>query len=173
MELIVTYSSVDGYRSRRTFKTHPAAKRFAVRYVGQTPEFGPGYAVADDGIGKVTVSGCTLAQLFGDGPPPPAASAAPVAPSQAASGPIAGDYGWRKSTIIYSWINDAAVGVEYEPVRRCPDVATAQAEVEAEWKRLYDGGSEDERIGIEVVQFNGRYWNRVAVLNDCPDEIPF
>lgn len=171
MELIVTYSSVDGYRSRRTFKTHRAAKRFAVEYVGPHPEVGPGYAVADDGIGKVTVSGCTLAQLFGDGPPPPADPAAPVAPAQE---PKEGDYGWRTTTILYSWVHDGAVGTEYGPVHPCPDLATAAAEIEAEWNRLYPDGDPDECFGLEAVQFTGAFWRRTSLpIQPSDDDYPF
>lgn len=61
----VRYSSVDGAGKARTFQTVESARKFAVRYVGETPEFGSHYAVSGDGVGKVTVEGCTLAELFG------------------------------------------------------------------------------------------------------------
>lgn len=68
MTITVRYSSIDGFAKRRTFKTLKAARAFAVKYVGEHPDFGtsmaPPYAVSFDGIGKVTVTGCTLDELF-------------------------------------------------------------------------------------------------------------
>jgi hypothetical protein len=63
--ITVRYTSVDGARIVRTYKTLAGARRFAVDYVGEYPGFGFGYAISDDGIGKIEVSGCTLRQLFG------------------------------------------------------------------------------------------------------------
>lgn len=61
----LTYSSVDGFRKNRSFKTLKAAQKFAQQWVGAHPEIGAGYAVAGDGIGKVTVTeGASLAELF-------------------------------------------------------------------------------------------------------------
>lgn len=68
MTIKVRYSSIDGFSKRRSFKTIKAARAFAVRYVGETPELGSTYAVSFDGIGKVTVTGCTLRELFFDEP---------------------------------------------------------------------------------------------------------
>jgi hypothetical protein len=62
--LTVRYSAVDGAQITRKFKTPEGARKFAVRYVGETPEFGSRYAVSFDGVGKVTVEGCTVAELF-------------------------------------------------------------------------------------------------------------
>lgn len=53
----VVYRSVDGFRKARTFKSLKGAQKFAQHYLGETPTFGTGYAVSDDGVGKVTVSG--------------------------------------------------------------------------------------------------------------------
>ena len=64
MSIVVTYSSIDGARKRRSFKTVAKARAFAIYWVGETPEMGLGYAVAGDGVGKVTVTGCTLKELF-------------------------------------------------------------------------------------------------------------
>jgi hypothetical protein len=61
----VRYSAIDGYRDRRSYKTLAAARRYAVERVGEHPEFGSHYAVSGDGVGKVTVEGCSLAELFG------------------------------------------------------------------------------------------------------------
>jgi len=64
MDITVRYSSVDGFRKTRTFKTLKGAQKFATKYVGETPEFGSYYAVSFDGVGKITVSGTTLEELF-------------------------------------------------------------------------------------------------------------
>lgn len=60
----VTYQSVDGYRQTRTFKTLAGARRFAQTWIGPTPDIGWGYAISADGIGKITVDGCGLEELF-------------------------------------------------------------------------------------------------------------
>jgi hypothetical protein len=60
----VTYSSLDGCRETRGFKTLKGARKFATDMVGEFPDFGSNYAVSDDGVGKVTVRGCTLRDLF-------------------------------------------------------------------------------------------------------------
>lgn len=65
MSITVRYSSIDGFSKTRKFKTIEGARKFAVRYVGEHPDHGGGnYAVSFDGVGKVTVQGCTLAALF-------------------------------------------------------------------------------------------------------------
>lgn len=66
MIIKVKYSSVDGYRSTRPFKTLKGARKFAQDRVGKNPEMGSTYAVSGDGIGKIQVEGCALAELFGD-----------------------------------------------------------------------------------------------------------
>ncbi len=65
-DIRVRYSSIDRCYINRRFRTLEGARRFAVRYVGETPDIGYtfNYAVSADGIGKVTVSGATLAELF-------------------------------------------------------------------------------------------------------------
>jgi hypothetical protein len=65
MMITVIYSSIDRVRKSRKYKTLASASKFAVSMLGQHPEFGTGYAVSDDGVGKIEVSGCTLAELFG------------------------------------------------------------------------------------------------------------
>jgi hypothetical protein len=60
----VTYSSIDGVRKNRRFQTVDGALRFARKCVGPHPTLGSDYAVSDDGVGKITVSGLSLAQLF-------------------------------------------------------------------------------------------------------------
>ena len=60
----VRYSSIDGWRETRSFKTVEGARKFAVHYIGEHPEVGTSYAVSGDGVGRVTVEGCTIAALF-------------------------------------------------------------------------------------------------------------
>ena len=68
----IRYSSVDGFREKRSFKTLVAARAYAQKWVGIHPEIGSQYAVSDDGIGKIEVHGAALADLFGDEPAKPA-----------------------------------------------------------------------------------------------------
>ena len=62
--ITVTYSSIDGYRQRRQFKTLKGASAYATKWVGKDADFGSSYAVSFDGVGKVTVDGCSLKELF-------------------------------------------------------------------------------------------------------------
>ena len=62
--IIVHYTSIDGVSKRRSFHTVEAARGFATHWVGATPELGSWYAVSFDGVGKVTVEGATLEDLF-------------------------------------------------------------------------------------------------------------
>jgi len=61
----VTYSTIDRFRRTKTFKTLAGARKFAQHWVGATPEIGSTYAVSGDGVGKVTVEGASLKDLFG------------------------------------------------------------------------------------------------------------
>jgi len=65
-DIRVRYSSIDRYSESRRFKTLAGAQRYAQKFVGETPEISGAfsYAVSADGIGKITVSGATLAELF-------------------------------------------------------------------------------------------------------------
>jgi hypothetical protein len=58
------YSSVDGFTETKTFDTVEAASAYARHWIGNHPEIGSHYAVSDDGIGKIEVTGATLRQLF-------------------------------------------------------------------------------------------------------------
>jgi len=60
----VSYRSVDRCSKSRSFKTLEGAQKFAQEWVGETPEMGSFYAVSGDGIGRVTVEGATLQELF-------------------------------------------------------------------------------------------------------------
>lgn len=62
--IYVTYTAVDGYRAKRKFNTLKYARSFAHDRVGAHPDMGRAYAVSNDGIGKVEVTGCTLGDLF-------------------------------------------------------------------------------------------------------------
>ena len=62
--ITVRYSSVDGYRETETFTSVKDAQAFAHNWIGAHPEIGSSYAVSDDGVGKITVSGASLAELF-------------------------------------------------------------------------------------------------------------
>jgi len=63
-EIIVRYSSIDGASYTRTYTTLKGARKFAHEWIGAHPEIGTSYAVSFDGVGKITVSGATLAELF-------------------------------------------------------------------------------------------------------------
>jgi hypothetical protein len=60
----IRYRAVDGFSKRGTFKTLAGARKFAQRFIGQTPEIGGTYAVSTDGVGTIHVSGIRLADLF-------------------------------------------------------------------------------------------------------------
>ena len=62
--IVVDYSSIDGGHTRRTFKSVRGARSFAHKWVGEDADLGSHYAVSSDGIGKVTVAGASLAELF-------------------------------------------------------------------------------------------------------------
>jgi hypothetical protein len=63
--LTVTYQSIDGAHVRRRFASLKGARAFAVKWVGASPDLGSHYAISDDGVGKITVVGCSLEDLFG------------------------------------------------------------------------------------------------------------
>jgi hypothetical protein len=70
MTIKITYTSIDGVRKARTFKTINAARAFAHDWVGPHHDVEGGhYAVSDDGVGKITWSGITRRELFGDSEP--------------------------------------------------------------------------------------------------------
>ena len=63
---VVMYSSIDRCHKRRTFTTLAEAQEYAQEWIGRWPSISRtfGYAVSDDGIGKITVSGCDIHELF-------------------------------------------------------------------------------------------------------------
>jgi hypothetical protein len=64
VRIVVRYQSIDRFSKTRTFKTLAGAQKFAQNWVGKTPDLGSSYAVSEDGIGKITVSGASLLDLF-------------------------------------------------------------------------------------------------------------
>jgi hypothetical protein len=64
MTITVRYSSVDGFHQTRRFEQLSAARRHAQKWIGEFPEVGSDYAISDDGVGKITVEGATLNDLF-------------------------------------------------------------------------------------------------------------
>jgi len=60
----VTYDSIDGHSETREFKTLRGARKFAQKWVGETPELGSYYAVSYDGVGKISSFGCAVKDLF-------------------------------------------------------------------------------------------------------------
>lgn len=63
--ITVRYSSIDGARKAKRTTDIAKARAFAVQWVGEHPDFGTSYAVSFDGVGKITVEGAALAELFG------------------------------------------------------------------------------------------------------------
>ena len=64
MNIKVMYESVDGFTATQSFTDLAEAQKHAQNWIGRFPEFGRGYAISGDGIGKIMVSGCTLKELF-------------------------------------------------------------------------------------------------------------
>jgi hypothetical protein len=64
MNITVRYEAIDGFRQTRKFKTVKGARTYAVNRVGEHADQGTNYAVSFDGIGKITVRGCTIGELF-------------------------------------------------------------------------------------------------------------
>ena len=67
----ITYTSIDGVRKTRSFKTLNAARKFAYDCVGPQDVEGGSYAVSFDGIGKITWTDVLRAALFGGDAPSP------------------------------------------------------------------------------------------------------
>lgn len=63
-KITVRYRSVDGCSKSRSYATLAGAQKYAQRMVGKHPEQGSFYAVSGDGIGRVTVEGARLEDLF-------------------------------------------------------------------------------------------------------------
>ena len=68
MTITIRYRAVDGYSLTRRFKSRMGALQFAVHCVGNNPDFGSDYAVADDGVGTIRAEGISLAALYNRNP---------------------------------------------------------------------------------------------------------
>jgi hypothetical protein len=60
----LSFRSVDGAHWTRSYKTLKGARKEAQRYLGTGPDLGSYYAISADGIVRLTVDGCKLADLF-------------------------------------------------------------------------------------------------------------
>lgn len=60
----IKYRTIDGCRKYRTFKTIHSAQKFAHTWVGKHPDFGSWYAVSNDGVGTIEISGATMEEIF-------------------------------------------------------------------------------------------------------------
>lgn len=63
-QISIIYTSIDGVNKVRHCETIAGARAWAMYWVGECPELGLYYAVSADGVGKVTVSGLTIHDLF-------------------------------------------------------------------------------------------------------------
>ena len=63
-KITVIYDSIDGYHEERGCETIEGARAWAMHWVGECPELGRYYAVSADGIGKITVHGVTVRDIF-------------------------------------------------------------------------------------------------------------
>ena len=64
MLIKISYQASDGYRMNRQFKTLKGARAFAQNWVGKYPDVGAWYAVSQDGVGRIMVSGVNIRELF-------------------------------------------------------------------------------------------------------------
>ena len=64
MDIRVSYKTIDHFSQTRRFKTIKGAQKYAQKWLGETPDLGTWYAVSYDGVGRITVSGCSLRDLF-------------------------------------------------------------------------------------------------------------
>ncbi len=66
MNIKLRYSSIDGVRKTFRFQSLAGARAKALSLLGPNADLGSYYAVSPDGVGKVEVTGCALAELFSD-----------------------------------------------------------------------------------------------------------
>lgn len=64
MAVTVHYEAIDGFRETKTFGCLGKARAYAQHWIGETPSIGTGYAVSDDGVGKITAEGVRVSALF-------------------------------------------------------------------------------------------------------------
>ena len=60
----ITYTSIDGVRKTRSFKSLKGARKFARTMVGPQHAEGGHYAVSNDGVGKIEWAGVSRSELF-------------------------------------------------------------------------------------------------------------
>lgn len=192
MAIQVRYQSIDGARDSRSYKGIEAARAFAVKMVGAHPEMGSHYAVSGDGIGKIMVSGISLAELFGQevasdgydehgypiGYESPEAEEARYYREQMEAAhprpaPIPeGAFGVRFSYPMHCWITDAIVGSSSDV-----KVAASLAEAGRQWVAHYEDFPDD--VDAEIVIGQGGRWEKLKwpeVAGARPvydDEMPF
>lgn len=58
------YATIDGVEKYIDCHSLTEARRKAQYWMGEHPEFGPYYAVSDDGVARLIADGCTLQDLF-------------------------------------------------------------------------------------------------------------
>jgi hypothetical protein len=58
------FTTLDGVRKTKNFKTLTGARKAAHDWVGKDAQIGRNYAVSTDGVVKVVATGCTLVELF-------------------------------------------------------------------------------------------------------------
>lgn len=63
--ITIWYSAIDGAHDKALFHSLQEAREYAFKWVGEHAEFGTGYAISNDGIGKIQVEGVSLKELFG------------------------------------------------------------------------------------------------------------
>jgi hypothetical protein len=63
-KITLRFLSSDGSKWTKRLTTLAGASAAAIKAIGETPTFGSDYAVSDDGVCTVRVSGASLAQLF-------------------------------------------------------------------------------------------------------------
>lgn len=69
MDIVIRVESVDGYKSRRKFKTLAGARKYAKHVLGDVFDVGDSYAVSMCGTVTLRVEGCSLNDLLCAVPP--------------------------------------------------------------------------------------------------------
>jgi hypothetical protein len=64
VKITTTFTTIDGFKERKTFKTLEGARRYAKRRMGDNFDIGSYYAVDMYGTGKLMVDGTSLAKLL-------------------------------------------------------------------------------------------------------------
>ena len=62
--IIIRYRACDGYKETRRYQTLEGARKYAHNMIGPHPDMGCDYAVSEDGIGTIRVSGASLREIF-------------------------------------------------------------------------------------------------------------